>query len=111
MKLCGPFLDGNSAVFWSRVDWKYVVLGDRIDFKEVSVCEWVGVYTPNPHVGFGGPQRGDRWGKDEGAAGGEGDRWGEEEGAAGGGGWRGWGWEGTEEEWHAHAGRRGLTSN
>lgn len=38
LKLCGPFLDGSSSgVFWKRVDWKYVVLGERLDFKEVSV--------------------------------------------------------------------------
>jgi hypothetical protein len=34
LKLCGPFIAG-SQVFWSKVDWKYVVLGDRLDFKEV----------------------------------------------------------------------------
>lgn len=35
LKLCGPFIDGSSPVFWSKVDWRYVVLGDRLDFKEV----------------------------------------------------------------------------
>lgn len=37
LKLCGPFIDGNSQVFWNKVDWKYVVMGDRLDFKEVRL--------------------------------------------------------------------------
>lgn len=36
LKLCGPFLDPSSGVFWKRVDPKYVTLGNRILFKEVS---------------------------------------------------------------------------
>jgi hypothetical protein len=36
LKLCGPFLDPGSGVFWKRVDPSYVTLGDRLNFKEVG---------------------------------------------------------------------------
>lgn len=45
LKLCGPFLDGNSQVFWNKVDWKYVVLGDRLDFKEVRAQGWCTIWS------------------------------------------------------------------
>jgi hypothetical protein len=35
LKLCGPFLDPGSGVFWKRVDPSYVTLGSRLNFKEV----------------------------------------------------------------------------
>jgi hypothetical protein len=49
LKLCGPFLDGSSQVFWNKVDWKYVVLGDRLDFKEVRALNGWG--NPKNMVG------------------------------------------------------------
>jgi hypothetical protein len=38
LKLCGPFLDPGSGVFWKRVDPSYVTLGNRLNFKEVRCC-------------------------------------------------------------------------
>jgi hypothetical protein len=35
LKLCGPFLEPGSGVFWKRVDPSYVTLGSRLNFKEV----------------------------------------------------------------------------
>lgn len=37
LKLCGPFLDPSSDVFWKRVDVRYVTQAKRISFAEVRV--------------------------------------------------------------------------
>ena len=36
LKLCGPFMDPSSELFWKRVDVKYVTQSKRITFKEVG---------------------------------------------------------------------------
>jgi hypothetical protein len=47
LKLCGPFLDPGSGVFWKRVDPSYVTLGGRLNFKEV--CDYFRFIFSDPH--------------------------------------------------------------
>jgi hypothetical protein len=36
LKLCGPFMDPSSQLFWKRVDVRYVTQSKRISFREVG---------------------------------------------------------------------------
>ena len=44
LQLCGPFLEPSTGVFWKRVDPRYVMLGTRLSFRDVSMS-WRSVGT------------------------------------------------------------------